>query len=182
MEEIPKQRRTELIEAKKEFSRSMLANDTFFNLIKTRLENGRLKNVDLDNFACEPTYDQQEDGSVKVGVRIECSQESRDIRLPEVGISFAVYDYLKIAIIKHNEGVADPVEGLVDEVGAFQDESLPEDERKKLASEATASLFNAWQYNWNVLIRNFKGDTTADPMTGTVAFKSDIENRFYPGE
>jgi hypothetical protein len=93
--------------------------------------------------------------------------------------TFAVYDYVDLAIINYEEGVADPVEGLMDEIVALQDDSLTDEEKKDKSREASAALFYEWQEEWNRLSRQFKEIATIDPMRNTIELKSDVENRFY---
>lgn len=176
MEQRPDEIKAALAEAKQAFSGKMLTNDTFFGLVKSRLESGRLRDIDLDDFICEPVLIQQQDGTAKAGVRIECSRTSE---ISILRTTFAVYDYIDLAVINSEEGVADPAEGLMDEIEALQDESLTDEERKDRSEEASSALFYEWQEEWNKLIRQFKEVATIDPMSNTIELKSDVENRFY---
>lgn len=179
MERKPDEIRVALAEAKRVFSSTMLSNDTIFRLVKERLKTGRLHGIDLEDFGCEPVLAQQQDGTAKAGIRIECS---RTLEVSILRSTLAVYDYVDIAIINFQEGAADPVKELMDELKTFQEESLSDKDRLKKANEAAAEVFNLWQDEWNKLKRQFREVATIDPMSSTIELKSDVENRFYSTE
>jgi len=149
--------------AKGQFRQTMFDNDAFFAVAAAKLAD--VDNGALPDFGCEPTYQQNEDGTYKLGVRFSAS---RTIDGGILTSGFAAYSYLSLADVDTQTGATK----VSDEFAAALTAAGHEP-----SGETPLGVLNAWQTGFNHVVRSTKGETCIDPIGSVVALKSEVENR-----
>lgn len=155
--------RAALDAAKGQFRETMFENDAFFAVAAEKIA-GATSDT-LPDFGCEPTYQQNEDGTYKLGVRFSAS---RTIDGGMLTSGFAEYSYLSLADVDTQSGATK----ISDEFAAALTAAGHEP-----SGETPLGVLNAWQTGFNHIVRSTKGEACIDPMGSVVALKSEVENR-----
>jgi len=161
-----------LEESKQAFSQVMLANDTFFALVRKKLDEGdKRKETNIDRFTplrdfwCEPVTRRTEDGNY-ASLKIEQSgglDPTDTIRAQ--GRTF----FFHIAIVDEDLGIVlNP--SFVEDVKAVK--TSQDDNEKQMA----ASVLETWKTAYTGIVQAHTEDLAADPVSGCLVFRSDLED------
>ncbi len=174
---IPQDRNAEFNTARRRVSAGILENDTMFQLIRGKVEHGNVAGLQASNFLCEPTYGQTEEGTTLMGIRIWVSEATTSDITHSVGFNMKASEYLSIATHDPKKEAADLDPLLIHELESILPGDLSEEDRKKQLNQKIQDVYGTWQTAYNTLVKEFKGEVTIDPSTGTVVLESELKSR-----
>jgi hypothetical protein len=153
-----------LREVKDDFRSHMLGSDVFFALLQRRApaEDGvQCLNRELPDFGCEPTFEDQLDGTAKLGVRLAYGLNA--VEHVELGVMNSDHEF------DHDPDFQLEVAGVTDyELGS------PD------AIRSCAQVMNAWREGWNHMARTMGQAAVIDPLQHTVILREEFERTVYP--
>ncbi|MDB5161338.1 MAG: hypothetical protein JWO96_718 [Candidatus Saccharibacteria bacterium] len=152
-EDEPLSREQQLFKAKDQFRETMLANDTFFRIVQSRLKS----DSELPDFGCEPTYKAISEDAAEIGVELSfgTSGESQ-----ELSFRFAQLNHITLGTV---------------ELGSGRQELTPSDEII-MPDEELATVVESWQSGWSEIINSVgKENLGIDPLKYTVELKEKLD-------
>jgi len=159
----PKDPSDQLLDAKEEARQYLLADDITYAVLREKLFDSNINDVDYPDFSVEPTLKRDDSMQSMFGLRV---RKSRSTLEGEVESSPALYEHLDLGKLDRETGIAHAspeLKGLVVSAG--------------LEEGAALNVIQAWQRSIQIISGRMGDLVIIDPYSHTFELKSAVEQR-----